>query len=426
MRLSIPLLLALTALSVTACGGLNESVMKQIETVGSDLAGVPVRVERVDLGLFRGLGEVTRVTMANPEGYQAEYAFQMDVARLNLGLLSLFSDPIVVEEMVIDSPIVNFEQRAPGVSNWREIAGNVRKNRGRTDRPSKKGDSKTDGAPEKTVRIVVQRLVIQGVTFNWRLPDGTVASGTLPAVELKDVGSPEGKTPEELGAVVAITMAREMFRQAAAPALRAWVAGANLPLEQLDPERIRKGLEQQVALTKEQWERVKAVIAELSPKLREAVDEARAQGFLDLENLARSLTAAAEQARRQLSEFLSREQMESVKKFLDALSQATIEEIRNALVEELTLFLKLTKEQIERLRPIIGEEIEGLSRLLNRLTTAPDWSLEDFMSRFEPLQEEMRRRIGEALDSDQVRDLKERQDRLRHLIQQAYFGIAGP
>ena len=134
MRLTKLGILVFMAFFIKACGSLDKYVVKKIESVGSDLTGVPVRVERVHLGLFQGLGEFTRVTVANPEGYQTDYAFQMDLVRLNLRVLSLLTEPLVVRELVIDSPIVNFESHDSGVSNWNEIADNVRANQAPADR----------------------------------------------------------------------------------------------------------------------------------------------------------------------------------------------------------------------------------------------------------------------------------------------------
>ena len=156
MRLTKLGLIVLMAFVATACGSLDEGVLRKIESVGSGLTGVPVRVERVHLGLFRGLGVITRVTVANPEGYRTDYAFQMDVVRLNLRVLSLLTEPLVVRELVIDSPIVNFESHEAGVSNWGEIANNARANQARADSQSAEAKPTPDKTPGKPLRIVVK------------------------------------------------------------------------------------------------------------------------------------------------------------------------------------------------------------------------------------------------------------------------------
>ena len=123
-------LIALMMITTVACGRLGMRVEKKIESAGSELTGVPVQVERVELKLMRGMGEIAGLTVANPAGYEAEYAFQMDLSRLNLGVFSLLLGvkTIILDELVIDSPVVNFEHNAQGGSNLKEISDNVREN----------------------------------------------------------------------------------------------------------------------------------------------------------------------------------------------------------------------------------------------------------------------------------------------------------
>jgi hypothetical protein len=171
---------------------------------------------------------------------------------------------------------------------------------------------------------------------------------------------------------------------------------------------------------------VRPVIEQQSQNLRKAINEARGHGFLELEFLRKRFAAATEQARVQLDEFLTREQVEKIENLLEELHQFTIGEIRNALVGGLTRFLKLSRDQIERLQPIFRDEIQKRSRLLSNLAIAPDISFEDFMTDFEALQDETRQRVSKALDPDQVRALEKRQDQLRKSVQKAYFWIVAP
>jgi hypothetical protein len=78
------------------------------------------------------------------------------------------------------------------------------------------------------------------------------------------------------------------------------------------------------------------------------------------------------------------------------------------------------------LKPIFRDEIQKRSRLLGSLATTPDISFENFMTKFDALQDEMRQRVSGALDPDQVRALEKRQDQLRKLVQKAYFGKVAP
>ena len=107
-----PVLIVLLALAAAACGRLGTRVDNKIETVGSELTGVAVVVERVELRPARGLREITGFTVANPAGDAAPYALQMDLLRLNLGVVSsLVGERLVLDELVIDSPAVTFIRR---------------------------------------------------------------------------------------------------------------------------------------------------------------------------------------------------------------------------------------------------------------------------------------------------------------------------
>ena len=67
-------------------GNLDKILKGAIEGVGSELLGVPVTVASVELDLKSGTGQISGITVANPAGFQAVNAFQMDMIRLGLDL----------------------------------------------------------------------------------------------------------------------------------------------------------------------------------------------------------------------------------------------------------------------------------------------------------------------------------------------------
>ena len=99
----------------------NGDFEEAIEGAGTEL-GVPVAVEDVSIRIFRGSGQITGFDVGNPAGYQAEHAFDMDLIRVNLNLLSIFSRPLTLDELIIDSPVVNLELKGRGASNFKEIS----------------------------------------------------------------------------------------------------------------------------------------------------------------------------------------------------------------------------------------------------------------------------------------------------------------
>ena len=113
---------------IVGCGMLDEPIEERIESVGSQLFGVNVEVDNFHMRVAGGMAEITGFTVANPEGHSADYAVQLELLRLNLGIAStLGGEAIFIEELVIDGPRVNFEQIKPECSNLKELGDNARK-----------------------------------------------------------------------------------------------------------------------------------------------------------------------------------------------------------------------------------------------------------------------------------------------------------
>lgn len=102
-----------------------DSIVKSgIEDVGTEMTGTAVTVENVSISPFSGDGTISGFRVENPEGYSEEYAFQVEEFRIELNIRSLFSDEIVVNEIILTSPSVYLEQKVPD-SNLRTILNHI-------------------------------------------------------------------------------------------------------------------------------------------------------------------------------------------------------------------------------------------------------------------------------------------------------------
>ena len=401
--------------SLTACGRLNSHIDEQIEEVGGDLTEVAVDVKQVKIRLGGGSGQITDLSVANPEGYVAANAFEMDLLRMNIGLIaSLRGPPIVLDELVIDSPVLTLELNEHGGSNLRDLADNVRRKLEQADSKPAQEQKKPDDAAGESVRIAVRKLVIEGVTFNLRRRDGTLRSGTLPTIELSDVGGEQGKTPAGLGAVVIISMAGEMLKQAAAHRL---IEGV-----EFDAEKVLSFLDQKLDLSSEQRVEMRVVAESISRGLNDAISMWLTQGFVDTDSLSRDIEPFADQARGMLQEVLDSNQMQQFETFLVDLDEEAIDAIRTELVARLAGTLGLNDEQIVQLRPILRQHLEQVGELLSRrIATQPDRSIEGFKAGYDGIRAETREKLKEVLDDSQMKALIQRQDELREKIQHSIF-----
>ena len=102
-----------------------DSIVKNgIETVGSEMTGTAVTVERVSISPFSGTGTISGFRVENPEGFEQDYALEIEDFSIELNILSLFSDAIVVRNIEISSPSIYVEQKMPE-NNLRTIMNNI-------------------------------------------------------------------------------------------------------------------------------------------------------------------------------------------------------------------------------------------------------------------------------------------------------------
>lgn len=102
-----------------------DSIVKTgIETVGSEMTGTAVTVERVSISPFSGTGTISGFRVENPEGFEQDYALEIEDFSIELNILSLFSNEIVVRNIEITSPSIYVVQKMPE-NNLRTIMNNI-------------------------------------------------------------------------------------------------------------------------------------------------------------------------------------------------------------------------------------------------------------------------------------------------------------
>jgi hypothetical protein len=184
-------------------GNLDKILKGAIEGAGSELLGVPVTVESVELDLKSGMGQISGITIANPVGYQAANAFRMDMIRLGLDLSSLRKQPIVIRELNIQSPTVDLEVNEQGGSNMQTLLDNIKQNSAKTDeKAAEEQPSQEETGTKEPVKLSFTKLAIIGVTVNGVVPGQEPTQVVLPDIVKENVGGTEGLTPAQVGGVI--------------------------------------------------------------------------------------------------------------------------------------------------------------------------------------------------------------------------------
>ncbi len=207
-----------------------------------------------------------------------------------------------------------------------------------------------------------------------------------------------------------------------AAALATLAAPAQAQQEPFDTENMIDALDERLKLTSEELEKMKPALDLKSRELKSSISESLERGFAEFDELSREFDNAAQRVQEQLQDALDSGQMQELRAYLERLDAEALESIRQALLEEMTNALELTQEQIEKLRPILLENLERLSELLRRFAAQTEKSFADFKRDYEQLQEQTRRRLEESLDTTQLEAFEKRQEELRERIRALVFG----
>ena len=121
-------LISVVFLLLLAGGGLFfylDSIVKSgIEVVGSNLLGTEVTVDSVSLSPLSGQGSISGLRVENPEGFESQYAFELDSVLVSIDVNSVFTDTAEIESIVIMQPVITYETKIAS-DNIRTLLDNL-------------------------------------------------------------------------------------------------------------------------------------------------------------------------------------------------------------------------------------------------------------------------------------------------------------
>jgi hypothetical protein len=174
------LLLLLTVVGLTLA--LDRLVKAGIETVGTRVMGVPVRVADVDISLLKGSFTMTGFEVGNPPGFSSPHSLSVGRMHVDARLLSLLTDEIVMPVVEVEAPEATFE-----LKDWKTNIGQLLEGLQTRERQSEKG------LRIGVIRVRGARVRVAG------LPGGHEMLLELPDVEMKDLTTGgEAASPTEV------------------------------------------------------------------------------------------------------------------------------------------------------------------------------------------------------------------------------------
>jgi uncharacterized protein involved in outer membrane biogenesis len=202
--------LILGLVAVVAIGGyfflsnLDGIIKDLVEEIGSEVTGTKVSLNSVELDLTTGKGKLKGLTIANPAGYDSDYAFKLQNISVGISPASLSGPVVVISEVKIVGAKLIAEQKGEK-SNLPDILDNIKKS-------SKKGDTEsetpTGEEPSSDIRLMMEKFVFIKTEATLVTEKNGEKSIKIPDVRRKNIGdkntglSPEQLAEEVLGTVV--------------------------------------------------------------------------------------------------------------------------------------------------------------------------------------------------------------------------------
>lgn len=214
--LKIVLGVILVLVLIAAIGGfflyknLDGIVERAIENMGSDVTQTEVAVDGVKLELTEGRGQITGLSVANPQGFSNEKALTLGTVALQIKPSTVRDEVIVLDEVLIDSAKLRMEHQGLSDTNIKALMDNIR-----ASTASQEPAAKDTAGPEQ--RFAVKSLKFKNISMDVvseQIENRTLA---LKDIERSNLGSAEqGLTAKELALAIAqpvIDQARDRFEQ---------------------------------------------------------------------------------------------------------------------------------------------------------------------------------------------------------------------
>ena len=180
---------------------LNSMVKSGIEEVGSDMAGTQVTVESVSLSLFSGSGSIEGIKIDNPDNFESEHAIVLQNLEISADLTSLFSDEIIINEIIISEPAISIIQKIPD-NNLRMLMSNF--------------NAAMEEGSSSSATMIIEHLLVQNgqVTVTPSIGAAKVAIVKMDKFELNNIGEQGSNSTEQVVNQVASAIINEALQKA--------------------------------------------------------------------------------------------------------------------------------------------------------------------------------------------------------------------
>ena len=164
---------------------LESIVQKIVHKYGSEITGTDVNLKGFKLGLANGEGSISEITVGNPKGYDAKNIFELGNIYVKVDIKSLTSDTIIIEDIEVSKPIINYEMLSLTRNNISDIQENIKKNTAKTEDKAEESKSEDTAASKK---VIIKKLSIKDGEINAIVGKEEAVSVKLPTITMTNIG----------------------------------------------------------------------------------------------------------------------------------------------------------------------------------------------------------------------------------------------
>ncbi|NQZ06227.1 MAG: AsmA family protein, partial [Algicola sp.] len=198
------MLIAIAAFAFYGLQNLDHIIKQTIEQNGSQTTQTAVTLDKVDLSLRSGEGQLHRLQINNPEGFSTPYAFLMEKIAIQIAPETVLENVVVIKHIKIDGARLVAEQKNLKDLNLYELAKNVKSAKSAESAPN--ATSPADKEAPKTalkVRLMIEKIILSNISLQLVTEHFGNKTLTLPTIELTNIGDKQnGLAPDELGKAI--------------------------------------------------------------------------------------------------------------------------------------------------------------------------------------------------------------------------------
>jgi hypothetical protein len=178
---------------------IGKVVKAGVETVGPRVTKCQVTVGHIGVSPLGGEVTIEDLAVMNPEGFSENAAFSLGTVRVKLVPKSLFSERIVIEEVLVEAPAIRYEVSLTGGTN----VGQIQKNVEEFAAMFAGGEQPEEVKEAKQLQIDDLRITGGQITVAASVRGvGTGVPIKLPEVHMQNIGAGEKKNTYEIVADV--------------------------------------------------------------------------------------------------------------------------------------------------------------------------------------------------------------------------------